>query len=76
MHKGFFTKAILSLPAVFGIVAMSAFGAGAVVIDFDSSEVSFDNTAVSVASDITLPAKYSSRDLGYVTEIKQQKYNE
>lgn len=76
MHKGFFAKAIVSLSAAFSIVALSAFGAGAVVIDFDSSEVSSDNTAVAVTSDVTLPAKYSSRDLGYVTEIKQQKYND
>ena len=76
MHKSFFAKAIVSLTAAFGIVALSAFGAGAVVIDFDSSEVSSDNAAVAVTSDVTLPAKYSSRDLGYVTEIKQQKYNE
>ncbi|MGN0450467.1 MAG: dockerin type I domain-containing protein [Ruminococcus sp.] len=76
MHKGFFAKAIVSLSAAFGIVALSAFGAGAVVIDFDSSEVSSDNTAAAVTSDVTLPAKYSSRDLGYVTGIKQQKYND
>lgn len=76
MHKGFFAKIIVSLSAAFGIVALSAFGAGAVVIDYDSSEVSSDNTAVAVTSDVTLPAKYSSRDLGYVTDIKQQKYND
>lgn len=76
MHKSFFAKAIVSLSAAFGIVALSAFGAGAVVIDYDSSEVSSDNTAAAVTSDVMLPVKYSSRDLGYVTEIKQQKYNE
>ena len=76
MHKGFFAKAIVSLSAAFGIAALSALGAGAVVIDFDSSAVSSDNTAAAVTSDVILPAKYSSRDLGYVTDIKQQKYND
>ena len=76
MHKGFFAKTIVSLSAAFGIAALSAFGAGAVVIDFDSSAVSSDNTAAAVTSDVILPAKYSSRDLGYVTDIKQQKYND
>lgn len=76
MHKGFFTKAIVSLSAAFSIVALSAFSSGAVIIDYDSSEVSSDNTAAAVTSDVTLPAKYSSRDLGYVTGIKQQKYND
>ena len=76
MRKGFFAKAIVSLSASFGIVALSAFGAGAVVIDDDMSNVSADESMVSTTSEISLPSKYSSRDLGYVTEIKQQKYNE
>lgn len=76
MYKSFFAKAIVSLSATFGIVALSVFGAGAVAIDYDSSEISSDKTAADVTSVAMLPAKYSSRDLGYVTEIKQQKYNE
>lgn len=76
MSKGFFAKAIVSLSATFGIIALSAFGAGAVVIDNDLSAVSADNAATSTTADTSLPSKYSSRDLGYVTEIKQQKYNE
>ncbi|MGN1432701.1 MAG: C1 family peptidase [Ruminococcus sp.] len=76
MSKGFLTKAIVSLSVTFGIVALSAFSAEAVVIDNELSEVSSDETEIITASDITLPSMYSSRDLGYVTEIKQQKYNE
>lgn len=76
MSKGFFAKAIVSLSATFGIIALSAFGAGAVVIDNDLSAVSADNAETSTTADTSLPSKYSSRDLGYVTEIKQQKYNE
>lgn len=76
MRKGFFAKAIVSLSATFGIVALSALGAGAVVIDNDLSNVSSDNAVTAVTSDTMLPAKYSSRELGYVTAIKQQKYNE
>lgn len=76
MSKGFFAKAIVSLSATFGIVALSAFSAGAVVIDNDLSDVSADESVVGTTADISLPSKYSSRDLGYVTEIKQQKYNE
>lgn len=76
MSKGFFAKAIVSLSATFGIIALSAFGAGAVVIDNDLSAVSADNAETSTTADTSLPSKYSSRDLGYVTKIKQQKYNE
>lgn len=76
MSKGFFAKAIVSLSATFGVVALSAFSAGAVVIDNDLSDVSADESVVGTTADISLPSKYSSRDLGYVTEIKQQKYNE
>ena len=76
MRKGFFAKAIVSLSATFGIVALSAFGAGAVVIDDNLSAVSADNAETSTTADTSLPSKYSSRDLGYVTGIKQQKYNE
>ena len=76
MSKGFFAKAIVSLSATFGIIALSAFGAGAVVIDNDLPSVSADESAISTTADTSLPSKYSSRDLGYVTEIKQQKYNE
>lgn len=76
MRKGFFAKAIVSLSATFGIIALSAFGAGAVVIDNDLSAVSAENAETSTTADTSLPSKYSSRDLGYVTEIKQQKYNE
>lgn len=76
MRKSFFAKTIVSLSATFGIVALSAFSTGAVVIDNGLSEVSSDETEIITASDTMLPSKYSSRDLGYVTEIKQQKYNE
>lgn len=76
MSKGFFAKAIVSLSATFGIIALSAFSAGAVVIDNDLSDVCADESEISTTADISLPSKYSSRDLGYVTEIKQQKYNE
>ena len=76
MSKGFFAKAIVSLSAISGVVALSAFSAGAVVIDNDLSDVSADESVVGTTADISLPSKYSSRDLGYVTEIKQQKYNE
>ena len=76
MSKGFFAKAIVSLSTTFGIIALSAFGAGAVVIDNDLSSVSADESANSATADTSLPSKYSSRDLGYVTGIKQQKYNE
>ncbi len=77
MRKRFFAKAIVSLSAIFGIVALSAFSAGAVVIDDDLSIVSAEESAqISAAFDLALPSKYSSRDLGYVTEIKQQRYNE
>ena len=70
MRKRFFAKAIVSLSAIFGIVALSAFSAGAVVIDDDLSIVSAEESAqISAASDLALPSKYSSRDLGYVTEI-------
>lgn len=76
MRKGFLAKTIASLSVTFGVIALSAFGAGAVVIDNDLSNVSSDEAAVSTASDSAIPSKYSSRDLGYVTEIKQQRYNE
>ena len=76
MSKGFFAKAIVSLSTTFGIVALSAFSAGAVVIDNDLSDISSDESVVGTTADISLPSKYSSRDLGYVTGIKQQKYNE
>lgn len=76
MRKGFFAKAIVLSSATFGIIALSAYGAGAVVIDNSSSSVSADESAIVAAADTSIPSKYSSRDLGYVTGIKQQKYNE
>lgn len=57
-------------------ISLSTLSAGAAVIDDSisvSSEITPENT---VTDDTTLPSKYSSKDLGYVTEMKQQLYND
>lgn len=75
MRKKIFIKAVSAL-SVFGIVACtSAFGAGAVAIDRETA-VSADNGAENFLSDEALPAKYSSVELGFVTDIKSQQYND
>lgn len=73
MRKSSFFKAASVLTVACVILSVSAFGAGAVVISDEVSSVSADDSTV---SDTVLPVKYSSKDLGYVTEIKHQRYNE
>lgn len=75
MRKQFLIKSLAFSCAAFLIFNFAAFDAGAIEINDELVPVSSDNSSDQRQSEL-LPDKYSSRDLGYVTDIKHQKYNE
>lgn len=76
MRKNLFKKATAVLTALCGIAAFSVFGAGAAVISNENSSVSAEQSEEVTVSYEALPSKYSSKGLGFVTDIKTQLYNE
>lgn len=66
-----FAAVLTASCCVFGTAAI---GASAAVID--ENEVSSYSYDVSTFSDSSLPSSYSSKDLGFVTSVKRQSYND
>lgn len=56
------------------VLGTAAFGASAAIID--EAEVASYSYDVSALSNSSLPSSYTSKDLGYVTSVKQQSYND
>ncbi len=73
MKSKFIKSVAITMSAALIMGGMGAFGTSAAVIDDDIS-VAADDT--STDSSTTLPSSYSSVDLGYVTSIKSQQYND
>jgi hypothetical protein len=73
MKKMKFAKFIAAFSAVLVLGISSVAAAGAAVIDDEmavSSEIEQNvNSSTEAGTDSSLPSKYSSVDLGYVTEI-------
>lgn len=79
MKKIKITKLIAVISAVGIISSFGAFGASAAVVDNALGvSSSFEKTDIKIAeiAESKLPSKYSSVDLGYVTGIKNQKYDD
>lgn len=82
MKKIKFSKLVAVLAVVGIITSAGVLSANAAVIDSElgvtASFENFDNTDVSAAASASssLPSKYSSVELGYVTEIKNQGSND
>lgn len=76
MNKSCIIKRAAAIGVSLSLIYISALGAGAVVIDDELTPVSSDTSAQTQSVDTSLPIRYSSRDLGLVTDIKQQRYNE
>lgn len=77
MRKNFITKIISVLTAAGCMLSIFSVTAGAAVIDegFESVTKNAGNQA-SFFSAESLPSSYNSADLGYVTKIKDQSYND
>ena len=76
MLKKSLLKTLAICLSVTSVLCFTSISASAAVID-DEFAVSSDNTTEILPSeDTTIPSKYSSKDLGYVTEMKQQLYND
>lgn len=76
MKKSSIIRGITAFAVSASLLCVSALTAGAVVIDDELLPASSDSSLQTQSVDTSLPLKYSSRDLGLVTDIKQQLYNE
>lgn len=79
MKKVKITKLISAISAVGIIASFGVFGASAAVVDNDLGVSSFSketDVKFAASTESNFPAKYSSVDLGYVTGIKSQKYDD
>ncbi len=70
--KSKFKKLIAGFIASCCIFSFCSTGASAAVIDYNEAV----SAVPTVTSDSSLPASYSSKDLGYVTEVKNQLYSD
>lgn len=76
MYKKFLTKSVAVFTAVCCIASIGCASANAAVIDDEFESVSQNGSeSISSYSSTELPQKYSSKDLGFVTGIKKQDYN-
>ena len=75
MKKSSIIKAVSVLAAVCSVLSTSATGFSAAVVE-ENKFVSAQSTVSAVSSDTSLPTKYSSKGLGYVTPVKNQQYSE
>lgn len=83
MKNSKIAKLISVISAVGIVAAFGAFGASAAVVDDNalgfsavSKETDIKDVKVVASAEGKFPSKYSSVDLGYVTDIKDQKYDD
>ena len=76
MKKNIITKFIAIFSASCCIVSFAITGVNAAVVNSNELSTSYILNDAELSAENSLPSKYSSKDLGYVTEVKNQLFND